>query len=215
MRPPSFFKHLAGIGEERAENVRHRLTCLTARRHAGFRGHRPRHRGPLLAIQQTGSSSGSGNSIRVGIGCTRRRLESGFTAAIPLCTGTGSTGGVFFRTETNMQLGYCGVFHLPLCRGAERHSAIVRNVMAITARAPPAAARLRVAGAIGLANVGVASGLAGEIARRGPRRGTRMSRQPPSKPPRRNNRSTWMIAIALLLIWVANLVFTALRDLLQ
>jgi hypothetical protein len=53
------------------------------------------------------------------------------------------------------------VFQPPLCRGAERHSAIVRNVMAITARAPPAAARLRVAGAIGSANVGVGSGLAG------------------------------------------------------
>ena len=32
---------------------------------------------------------------------------------------------------------YCGVFQLPLCRSAERHNAIVRNVMAITARAPP------------------------------------------------------------------------------
>lgn len=42
-----------------------------------------------------------------------------------------------------------------------------------------------------------------------------MSRQPPGKSPRRNNRSTWMIAIALLLIWMANLVFTALRDLLR
>jgi hypothetical protein len=42
-----------------------------------------------------------------------------------------------------------------------------------------------------------------------------MSRQPPGKPPRDSNRSTWMIAIALLLIWVANLVFTALRDLLR
>ena len=42
-----------------------------------------------------------------------------------------------------------------------------------------------------------------------------MLRQPPSKPSRRNNRSIWMIAIALLLIWVANLVFTALRDLLR
>jgi hypothetical protein len=42
-----------------------------------------------------------------------------------------------------------------------------------------------------------------------------MPRQPPGRPPRRSNRSTWIIAIALLLIWVANLVFTALRELLR
>jgi hypothetical protein len=42
-----------------------------------------------------------------------------------------------------------------------------------------------------------------------------MPRQPPGKPPRRSNLSIWIIAIALLLIWVANLVFTALRDLLR
>jgi hypothetical protein len=42
-----------------------------------------------------------------------------------------------------------------------------------------------------------------------------MSRQPPGKPPRRSNRSFWMVATALLLIWMANLVLTALRDLLR
>jgi hypothetical protein len=42
-----------------------------------------------------------------------------------------------------------------------------------------------------------------------------MSRQPPGKPSRRSNRSFWMIAIALMLIWMANLVLTALRDLLR
>jgi hypothetical protein len=42
-----------------------------------------------------------------------------------------------------------------------------------------------------------------------------MSPQPPGKPPRRRDRSIWIIAIALLLIWVANLVFRVLRELLR
>jgi cytochrome c-type biogenesis protein CcmH/NrfF len=41
-------------------------------------------------------------------------------------------------------------------------------------------------------------------------------RQPPGEPPRRrSNRSVWMIPIALLLIWVVNLVFRVLRELLR